>query len=53
MGLALVAHMYGRAMAETIQLAIEYDPQPPVDAGAPEKATADVVALVKASFSSL
>ena len=34
-------------MARAIQLAIEYDPQPPYDAGSPEKAPASAVALVR------
>ena len=33
----------GEEMAQAIQLAIEYDPQPPFDAGSPEKAPAAVV----------
>lgn len=39
MGLALVAALAGDEMAKLIQLAIEYDPQPPFDAGAPSKVT--------------
>lgn len=50
MGLTLVAHMHGEAMAEAIQLAIEYDPQPPTDAGSPDKVGDDIKALVMASF---
>ncbi len=37
MGLTLVARLVGDDMARAVQLAIEYDPQPPFDAGAPEK----------------
>ena len=37
MGLVLVAAMEGEDMAKLIQLAIEYDPQPPFDSGAPSK----------------
>lgn len=37
MGLELVAALYGDEMAKIIQLAIEYDPQPPFDAGSPSK----------------
>jgi transcriptional regulator GlxA family with amidase domain len=37
MGLVLVAAMEGDEMAKLIQLAIEYDPQPPFDSGAPSK----------------
>ncbi|MFK0290416.1 DJ-1/PfpI family protein [Streptomyces sp. NPDC090442] len=44
MGLALAGRIAGDHIAQTIQLGIEYDPQPPYDAGAPDKAPADVVA---------
>jgi transcriptional regulator GlxA family with amidase domain len=37
MGLSLVAALEGAEMAKLIQLAIEYDPQPPFDSGAPSK----------------
>ena len=37
MGLTLVAALEGDEMAKMIQLAIEYDPQPPFDSGAPSK----------------
>jgi transcriptional regulator GlxA family with amidase domain len=37
MGLTLLARLAGDDMARAIQLAIEYDPQPPFDAGAPDK----------------
>jgi transcriptional regulator GlxA family with amidase domain len=46
MGLTLVAAMFGDDMARAIQLAIEYDPQPPFDAGSPEKAGPELVAMV-------
>jgi cyclohexyl-isocyanide hydratase len=36
--LAVVALLHGRAAAEAIQLQIEYDPEPPFDAGTPEHA---------------
>ena len=47
MGLALVQRLSGTPLAQAIQLAIEYDPQPPVDAGSPTKAPAEIVALVR------
>ena len=37
MGLVLVAALEGDEMAKLIQLAIEYDPQPPFDSGSPSK----------------
>jgi hypothetical protein len=42
--------MYGPAIAQSVQLAIEYDPRPPFDAGSPSKAPADVVELAKAAL---
>jgi transcriptional regulator GlxA family with amidase domain len=47
MALALVDRIAGRTVAEAIQLGIEYDPQPPFDAGSPEKAPAAVVELLR------
>lgn len=47
MGLTLAARMFGDDMARAIQLAIEYDPQPPFDAGAPEKVEPELVELVR------
>ena len=48
MGLTLVAEMFGPDMARAIQLAIEYDPQPPYDAGSPAKCPQPIYELVKA-----
>lgn len=45
MALALAAEIAGAEWAQAAQLALEYDPQPPFDAGALPKAAADVVAL--------
>ncbi len=42
-GLALVAELRGRAVAERIQLALEYDPHPPFAAGHPRSAPTAVV----------
>ena len=39
MALHLVELLVDRTAAEGIQLYIEYDPQPPFDAGSPEKAS--------------
>ena len=50
MALTLVARMYGPDMAEMAQLGVEYDPQPPFDAGAPSKARPEIVELVKATI---
>ena len=42
MALTLAAHIAGDEYAQGIQLGIEYDPQPPFDAGSLEKAPAPV-----------
>jgi putative intracellular protease/amidase len=47
MALFLAGKIAGDTIAQAIQLGIEYDPQPPYDAGSPDKAPADVVALVR------
>ena len=48
LALTLVGRMFGDDMAKAVQLGIEYDPQPPYDAGSPAKAPADIVDLVVA-----
>ena len=47
MALRLAQLMEGDRTAQTIQLSIEYDPQPPLDAGSPGKAPAEVVELLR------
>ncbi len=49
MALALAARIAGDEVAQAIQLGIEYDPQPPFDAGSPAKAPAPIVAALRAS----
>ncbi len=46
MGLTLVARIAGDDYAQGVQLGIEYDPQPPFDAGALDKAPARVVEVM-------
>src|SRR4051794_15744451 len=46
LALTLVDRMAGADVAEAIQLGIEYDPQPPHDAGAPSKARPEIYELV-------
>jgi cyclohexyl-isocyanide hydratase len=41
--LTVAAEIAGADVAQAIQLAIEYDPAPPFDSGAPERAPAEVV----------
>jgi transcriptional regulator GlxA family with amidase domain len=50
MALTLLDRMYGPAIAQSVQLAIEYDPQPPFDAGSPSKAPADILELARAAL---
>ncbi len=48
MALALAARVANDTVAQAIQLGIEYDPQPPFDAGSPEKAPQAVVEALRA-----
>ncbi len=43
MGLTLAGRIAGDGVAQAIQLMIEYDPQPPYDAGSPDRAPAEIV----------
>jgi transcriptional regulator GlxA family with amidase domain len=47
MALTLVGRVFGDEIARTVQLAIEYDPQPPYDSGSPAKASPETVALLR------
>ncbi len=47
MALTLAASIAGDTVAQAIQLGIEYDPQPPFDAGSPHKAPAEIVELLR------
>ncbi|MFJ4870190.1 DJ-1/PfpI family protein [Streptomyces sp. NPDC088757] len=51
-GIDMALHFLGRIAgdetAQTVQLLTEYDPQPPYDAGSPEKAPAELVAKWRA-----
>jgi transcriptional regulator GlxA family with amidase domain len=49
MALTLAARIAGNEVAQAIQLGIEYDPQPPFDAGSPSKASPEVIELVRAA----
>ena len=48
MALTLAASIAGDQVAQAIQLGIEYDPQPPFDAGSPKTAPAEIVELLRA-----
>ena len=48
MALVLAGRIAGPEVAQAIQLAIEYDPEPPFDAGSPAKAPEAVIELARA-----
>jgi transcriptional regulator GlxA family with amidase domain len=48
MALRLIQLESGDELAQAIQLSVEYDPQPPLDAGSPDKAPDHLVDLVRA-----
>jgi transcriptional regulator GlxA family with amidase domain len=50
MALRLVQRINGDEVAQAVQLGIEYDPEPPLDAGSPEKAPEAIVELVSGVF---
>lgn len=45
MALSLTERVHGRRLAESLQLVIEYDPQPPFNSGSPTKADASTLRL--------
>ena len=47
MALVLAARIAGDEFAQTIQLGIEYDPQPPFRAGSPQTAPPHIVAALR------
>ena len=47
MALTLAARIAGDEVAQAIQLGIEYDPDPPFDAGSPSKASSEVIGMVR------
>lgn len=48
--LNVVADLYGRDVAQRIQLQMEYDPAPPFSSGSPSGAPAELVSALKASL---
>ncbi len=52
-GLVLLSELLGEEVAKMTQLALEYDPAPPFDAGTPKKAGPDIVAMMQKYFGSL
>jgi transcriptional regulator GlxA family with amidase domain len=53
MALTLVAEEFGANAAQLTQLLIEYDPQPPFDAGSPDKAPSLIVNEAREAFAKL
>lgn len=53
MALTLVAEEFGANAAQLTQLLIEYDPQPPFNAGSPDKAPAVIVNEAREAFAKL
>jgi putative intracellular protease/amidase len=49
MALTLAGHVAGEQVAQAIQLGIEYDPEPPFDAGSPATAPKEIVDLIRSS----
>jgi putative intracellular protease/amidase len=50
LALGLVGALRGPEVAQAIQLAIEYDPQPPFDSGSPSKAPPAVLELLRSTM---
>ena len=53
MALTMLDRLHGSELAQAVQLAIEYDPQPPHDTGSPSKAPAEIKELVESLFASM
>jgi transcriptional regulator GlxA family with amidase domain len=53
MALTLLARLHGPAIAQGVQLALEYDPQPPFGTGSPSKAPAELVEFVRSRLNTL
>lgn len=52
-GLMVAAELAGEEVAKSIQLVLEYDPQPPFDSGSPEKAGVERVKRIRERLSGL
>ena len=47
----MVARLWGERVAQTVQLSLEYDPQPPLAAGTPRKAPPELVSSLRTLMS--
>ncbi|MFC5472765.1 DJ-1/PfpI family protein [Paraherbaspirillum soli] len=52
-GLTVVGLLWGKELAQTIQLGLEYDPQPPFNSGSPQNAPAPILARVRSATTDL
>ena len=52
-GLTVAAELAGDEVAKSIQLVLEYDPQPPFDSGSPEKAGVERVKRIRERLSGM
>lgn len=52
-GLELIMELFGKEAAMETQLTMEYDPHPPVDAGTPHKAPAELTARANARYANI
>jgi hypothetical protein len=50
MALTVIGEIAGPDFAEVVQLGLEYAPAPPFDAGRPERARPDIVAVARRRF---
>lgn len=51
--LTVLAELGGEALAQSLQLGLEYAPAPPFDAGSPETAPAEILALYQARMATM
>ncbi len=52
-GLRVAAHLFGDDNAQLVELALEYDPQPPFASGNPEKAPPSIAKAARATLEPL
>lgn len=50
-GLTVAAEIFGEEVAKSIQLGIEYNPQPPFNAGSPEEAGPEIENAIRTAAS--
>jgi hypothetical protein len=50
MSLKLAELLTNATVAQTIQLGIEYDPKPPFNSGSPDKASQEIIIIIKYAY---